>query len=95
MDLQRVVCARADLSIQAVKNLFPVSAIANNSLDPKQPQMVTDGRLWQLQFLAQAAYIAFPFGQQHEDFQPGFIGKEFEQARQGLEVLVVNPGSML
>src|SRR5215211_431744 len=56
---------------------------------------MADGRLREVEFLAQARHVALPLAQQQQDVQAGLVRQQPEQSHERLEIRILCPATLL
>jgi hypothetical protein len=91
-DFEHSVFTEGDRAVEGVEDLLTLAAIGDHVVDSKQAEMMADGGLRQLQFIADGGYVSLAAGEGEKDVYPGFVGKEAEEEYETIEVLVQRRG---
>ena len=75
----------ATAGVEGVDHLLAVALVDDDAVHPQQAQVVADGGLGELEFLAQAGDVAFTAGQEHDNLEAGPVREEPEELTQIVE----------
>jgi hypothetical protein len=90
-DVQRAAVIHAHPPVERVEDLLPVAAIADDIAHAQQAEVMTDGRLRQLERFAETRDVSLAVGEQHEKVQAGAVGQQAEERRQLFELFFTRP----